>query len=214
MCNILIKICGLRDPDTARKAALAGADFIGINCHPLSKRFVDIDVAKTIAESVIQNNATPVAICVNHNLKEIREICEATHIRCVQLHGDIARSAHRLLPEDYQRIYVIDILNSEMANNSEKYLKYCHPKRDFVLYDSLQPGSGTSISLKKFPHQDNFRCLLAGGLTVKNVTHAIQKLRPAGVDVSSGVENSSCEKDLTLIKQFITHIKNEVSHVF
>jgi phosphoribosylanthranilate isomerase len=45
--------------------------------------------------------------------------------------------------------------------------------------------------------------ILAGGLTPANVAEAIAAVRPAGVDVASGVERGPREKDPALIQQFV-----------
>ena len=51
------------------------------------------------------------------------------------------------------------------------------------------------------------RVLLAGGLTPQNVGQAIQKVKPWGVDVASGVEASPAKKDEAKVKTFIERAK-------
>jgi phosphoribosylanthranilate isomerase len=45
--------------------------------------------------------------------------------------------------------------------------------------------------------------LLSGGLGPTNVGEAVRRVRPAGVDVSSGVERAPGEKDEQLIRDFV-----------
>lgn len=199
MTKKLIKICGIHDPDIAVAAARAGANYIGIIFHSSSPRHVNIEQAVNVAEASRRSGATPVAVFVNQTDVEMRLICEATHIKTVQLHGEIARAHHHLLPDDYQRIYV----SSESDNN----LHHLDKERDFILIDHREPGQGKSINWMKFQYHLPFRWFLAGGLTSVNVQHAIDVLQPDGVDVSSGVESSRGNKDISLIQQFIASVQ-------
>jgi phosphoribosylanthranilate isomerase len=80
---------------------------------------------------------------------------------------------------------------------------------DVVLVDSPTPGSGDMFDwslAEDAPHGQ--RLILAGGLTPENVAEAIAKVRPWGVDVSSGVESSAGRKDARKVRDFIRNAKN------
>ena len=47
--NLIIKICGIRDPEMAEQAAMLGVNLIGIIFHPLSPRYVSLDQAIAIS---------------------------------------------------------------------------------------------------------------------------------------------------------------------
>jgi len=49
--------------------------------------------------------------------------------------------------------------------------------------------------------------ILAGGLTIQNVTEAIKRVRPYGVDIISGVEKAPGVKDENLVRQFVETVK-------
>lgn len=195
MNNPLIKICGIKTPEMAKLAALAGADFIGIIFDPNSKRYVELNQAILIAEAARQYGAIPVAVFVNHSAEEMHTICLKTHINTIQLHGPNSRSQHNLLPQEYTRFFV-----NAIPNNA-------NPTRDIVLFDNPQPGSGKLLDLGKFNYTGELRFCLAGGLNPDNISNVLTKIKPDIIDVSSGVENSSGEKDINLIKKFIQHSK-------
>jgi phosphoribosylanthranilate isomerase len=207
MRNTLIKICGLRDIETARQTAQLGADFIGMIFDPTSRRYVDVTRAKLISVAIKEGGGIPVAVFVHHTAAQMREICEATDIQTVQLHGDLARQQHHLLSENYQRIYVQLVKSSgDIVPDQANGLRYCDIKRDFVLCDHEQRGQGVTFDWRGFNYQGEFRMFLAGGLTVENARAGIEQTKPAGVDVSGGVENQLGEKDITLIEKFIQKI--------
>ena len=52
MARLLVKICGVTTPEDAAMAAAAGADAIGINLWPGSKRFVAPGDAKRVAAAI------------------------------------------------------------------------------------------------------------------------------------------------------------------
>ncbi len=204
MFKLRVKICGIRTAEIAQQAAQAGADFMGLVFHPDSKRYVTLEQAKIIAAAVKAKGAIPVAVFVNHSAAEMHEICEKTAITWIQLHGSDAKQQHHLLPAHYQRIYVQSVTaKGEIPFDNESGLIHCNPARDFLLFDTAQPGSGKKFDWQLFNYQGKFRWFLAGGLTPDNVVAALKQLKPAGVDVSSGVENAAGEKDITLVRKFI-----------
>ena len=207
MANHIIKICGIRDPEIATQAALAGVNFIGIVFHPLSPRYVSLGQAATISNAASNAGALPVAVFVNHSNIEMRRICEAADIQIIQLHGATARAHHHLLPNKYQRIYV-KTLSDKGELQTDDGLRYLDPDRDFVLIDHAGPGQGNSINRLGFHYDLPFPWILAGGLSPSNVVDAINDLQPDGVDVSSGVESSKGNKDIYLIQRFVASVRN------
>ncbi len=197
-----IKICGLVKSDVAYKAAILGANFIGIVFHAPSKRVVNLQQAKEIATATKLGGAEPVAVFTTHSAVEMQDICTYTQITTVQLQGDASKNQYSLLPENYSRIYALTIFEKEPPG--------LNLQKDYLLFDNLQPGSGLTFDWEKFVYSGQMNYGLAGGLSAENVSAAIKKIKPSLVDVSSGVENSLGKKDLVLIEKFIRSVKEVV----
>jgi len=206
--STLIKICGITNPKLAAEAVHLNAYYIGIVMDEHSKRYVTVDQAKLIADSVKNAGGIPVAVFVDTPINEIISICEACDIKTVQLHGKKSRKEHHYLPHAFQRIYVMHVNQDGILypdNGCE--LEYLDQKRDFILFDTNKGGSGQSFNWNVFKYTGKLPFFLAGGLTPNNIGTAIKALQPNGVDVSSGVETAPGIKDLQLIKRFIQSAK-------
>ncbi len=203
-----VKICGLRTAQLAQKAVLAGADFIGIVCHPSSKRFVDLTTAQDIAYVTRAKGGIPVAVFVDQNAEQMAEFCQMTGIQMVQLHGATARREHRLLPEHYQRIYVCSVDDSGVVPEDFSGLVFCDPARDFVLFDHVQAGSGQIFPQHYLHYTGPLPMGIAGGMRADNVGKVIERFHPSFIDVSSGVERTPGKKESDLIREFVLAVKS------
>ncbi len=203
-----IKICGVKSPQIAEVAIALGANYIGLVCHPHSKRYVDLALAKTIANATIQAGGIPVAVCVDQDAVAMQAILDATDIQTLQLHGHNAKAAHHQLDAHYVRIYA-QVVNSDgsFAPDTSHGLNACLPSRDYLLLDNLEAGAGLTLPWPQLVVNTPFRYGLAGGLNPNNVSSALAHMHADFVDVSSGVESMPGEKDLTLIAAFIGQVR-------
>ena len=208
-----IKICGIRSAQMALASIQAGAAFVGVICHPDSKRYVDLATAIEIAAATRAQEGHPVAVFVNHSAKQMLAFCQATGIEIVQLHGDQARAEQHLLPEHYQRIYVCPVADSGPQPEAMQRLMACDSQRDYLLFDYIAAGSGQRFAWDTVAYQGEFAMGIAGGLRIDNVKQAVQRFQPRLVDVSSGVEDHSGEKNLNLIREFVTAAKEPACHL-
>lgn len=203
-----IKICGLKQPDMAYAAACAGANFIGLIFVPSSNRAISAQAALAIADAARAGGAIPVAVFTQASANSMLTICHSAHIDWVQLHGDYAREQQHLLPEHFHRIYV-QTVSAQGVINPDHGVNQLMPNRDYLLFDGMQAGSGQRFNWQNFSYAGDLPWFLSAGLTPDNVAAAITQLRPSGVDISSGVENASGEKDLRLIKKFIHAVQSK-----
>lgn len=164
---MLIKICGLMDPETAKFAVEQGANYIGLLFSKVSPRAIGLEKAKEICSAVRSAGGEPVAVFAEETLEQMQAIIDALDLKIVQLHGDIPRSfCDRLF---IQKIYAI---------NQKPLPKSLDPKKDFLLFEN------------SFEDPKGFRFFIAGGLDAENVKDAIERLKPNGVDVSRGARDT------------------------
>ncbi len=206
-----IKICGIKDVDTAQRIAAMGPDAIGLNFYQPSPRVVDFTVAAQIAAG-LPDSVEPVGLFVNHTQDEIHEASQTCSLRTVQLHGDEPPGFSSAFPE----LKIIRALRvgSEGLDELSAYLAECRQlgtMPDYCLVDAHVPGqyggTGQTVSwemlAREYRRDEWPPLILSGGLTPENVAAAIRACRPWGVDVSSGVESTRGIKDLDLVQRFI-----------
>jgi phosphoribosylanthranilate isomerase len=206
-----IKICGVTTAEDAKIAVDAGADAIGLNFYPRSKRFVTREQARRIT-AAIPAGVTKVGVFVNASLEEITSAIFAASLGLVQLHGDEP-------PEFLAQIRLPVMRALRWGANGQReideYLANCaaqHCALIALLLDSQISGQfgGTgetadwdAISTWRERRRFDIPLVLAGGLTPGNVAAAIAAVRPDAVDTASGVETSPGRKDRGLIRAFV-----------
>lgn len=196
---MLVKICGITTSEAAEAAAAAGADFIGF-VFAASRRKITPESAKMIARS-LSSSVKTVGVFVNETVEQMVNIAEYVGLDYLQLHGDEGEAVSKQLPRPVIKAFSV---KDKSIKNIMNY------PCDYYLIDSPGGGTGKSFDWKlldKF-NLDASKLILAGGLNPENVQEAIRVVKPAGVDVSSGVETNGA-KDIKKIKQFIHAAKNE-----
>jgi len=201
---VFIKICGTTNANDALLASSLGADAIGF-VFAESKRQVNADTVAAIVPQIPAQTLT-IGVFRNETAKRISEIVKATGIQGVQLHGsegpEVAEALRTIVPFLVQ-VFTADDPRLERLDD--------YPI-DAVLLDSPTPGSGQTFDWSKVTDlQQQRRVILAGGLNSANVAEAVERLRPWGVDVVSGVEASAGQKDPAALATFITVARDALS---
>jgi phosphoribosylanthranilate isomerase len=211
-----IKICGITNSSDARSAVAAGADAIGLNFFRKSRRFVEPEIARTIAAS-LPASVTKVGVFVNHSAGEIAEISKLVGLDYIQLHGDEQPQLLVELPTDVGIVRAHRCTKDGLAPLAQ-YLNECRSNGrapDAVLIDADAGaefgGTGELADWALVAHDRvllaGLPLILAGGLTPSNVSAAIAAVHPDAVDVASGVEREPGFKDEELVAQFISVAK-------
>lgn len=200
-----IKICGIRDEDSALAAADAGADAVGFIFVRTSPRYVEPELAAEIV-AALPPFISSVGVFMNAPIEtflDIEEQCPTVH---TQLHGS---EDDELINQCAPVIKGIRYLPETIAQD----LARCEDNDDIeaILIDGPSPGEGVAFRWEDLPpllDRISKPVFLAGGLTPENVEEAIRIVRPYGVDVSSGVEKQRGMKDPELIEAFCDAVRS------
>lgn len=209
--TVSVKICGITQGDQARRIIALGADAIGINFWPSSKRHIDFDQARPWLDE-LAGTATRIGVFVNADSEEIARILASGAIDCAQLHGDESPETVDALLQ--QGLSVYKALGIKDANALDSIASY---PGEAILLDAYAPreygGTGEAfdwnlgqMAVERF--SDTKKIILAGGLVPGNVAEAIHQVAPFAVDTASGVESGTPGiKDLDKVRQFIEAAK-------
>ena len=198
-----IKICGIKHKDDALKAVECGADAIGLIFVDKSPRYVTVDVASAITES-LPPFITVVALFMNASAETVSEVIKNVPVNLLQFHGD--ESAE--FCDQFERPY-IKVLKMREGVDALSFAQN-YPKARGILLDSDSKaggGSGERFDWSLIPKNIPVPLILAGGLNPENIAAAVEQVKPYAVDVSSGVESEKAVKDHKKIEQFIKEVQ-------
>lgn len=199
-----VKICGITNLGDAESAVADGADALGF-VFAESPRRVSLAMAQKISRAVGPWVAT-VGVFVNESAENILRVASECRLSAIQLHGDEPASF-------LGRLSGYKVIKAFRVSAPADLKRVCAYKADAYLFDTrvdgAYGGSGKSFDWKILRSRMILKpTILSGGLNAKNVKGAVRMLRPYGVDVSSGVEQSPGKKDLKRMKEFIRNAKN------
>jgi phosphoribosylanthranilate isomerase len=198
-----VKICGITRPADALAAAAAGADAVGLVFYPPSPRYLSVERAREIRDALPPFVQT-VALFVNADAAQVSQVIGRVHPAMLQFHGDEAA--------DFCAQFGLPFVKACRVKGGMSALEYLRPfsRAAAWLFDSHVPeygGVGESFDWSLVPATDK-PVILSGGLSRDNVAEAIRRVRPWGVDVSSGVEAAKGIKDAARIRAFIAEVRN------
>lgn len=200
-----IKICGITSCEDARMACDSGANAIGLVFYPPSPRYVAIEQAIEIVNSLPPFTSS-VALFVDESRQQIEQVLDQVSIDIIQFHGN--ESAE--FCASFNRSYIKAIRMKEGLDLYSVQNEYKSARG--LLLDTYKKGvpggTGETFNWNKVPHDLTMPIILAGGLTPDNITQAISVTHPYAVDVSGGVEVSKGKKDKQKIIQFTNNVKN------
>lgn len=202
---VRIKICGVTRIEDATEIAGVGVELLGLNLWPGSKRHVDAEAARALAEAAraVAPAITIVGVFVDATLDEIERAAATVGLDVIQLHGrepaaltDALRARGRTV---WRAVAMAD--DRDVAGLAGQ-------GADAYLLDTPSAGHGGSgrtfdWRLATAAARAGHRVILAGGLDPDNVARAIAAVGPWAVDVASGVEAAPGLKDLERVRRFV-----------
>ncbi|MBC7340527.1 MAG: phosphoribosylanthranilate isomerase [Firmicutes bacterium] len=206
--GVLVKICGLTRPEEVEWAQEAGADAVGFVFHPGSLRAVTVERARQLAGRVAPG-VLRVGVVVNPPPEELFHLVEAVALDAVQWHGPcperVVRRLRQLRPD------LTIVLATSLAGGRRDLQEALRlvGLLDYLLLDTRAGWGGTGATwdwslavglVLPLP------VIVAGGLTPDNVGAVLERLRPAGVDVSTGVEVDGM-KDRDRMRCFVRAVR-------
>jgi phosphoribosylanthranilate isomerase len=214
-----IKICGNTSLGDAITAVDAGADALGFIFAPSSRR-IDPAAARAII-SFVPRKVEKIGVFVNEAPERVAAIAADAGLDWVQLHGDEdagyasrlrselqGKASSRVLKAIAVRAGVDKVVAEIIASGAFDGVLLDSPPApqenrggtgrvfDWNLVAEILPRAGAKLKI-----------VVGGGLTPLNAGDAVQKLRPWGVDVCSGVELSPGRKDTGKIKAFLRAVR-------
>ena len=203
MSRTAIKICGLTRKEDLLAAIDAGADAIGLVFYSPSPRYVRLDQARSLA-SLMPPSVCMVGLFVNAPAVEVKAVLAAIPLDLLQFHGDEDEAFCKQFGKPY--------IKAARVRPDFDLLEYASrfPSAQALLLDAHVEGyggGGKTFDWSLIPKSLPLPIVLSGGLNPENVMEAVRVVRPAGVDVSSGVEESKGIKDAAKINAFIAGVR-------
>lgn len=204
--KVNVKVCGITRGGDAALAAKLGASAIGFVFWPRSPRYIEPAAAAGITRT-LPANVAPVGVFVNPTREEVQEVAATVGLATVQLHGDEPATLCDGLPYDIWKAVAVDSNRQATRTRLDEV-----PAEVTVLLDASDPtrrgGTGRTIDWEVAAAiAAERRTVLAGGLAPGNVGAALRRVRPYGLDVSSGVEESPGRKDPDRLRAFFEAVR-------
>ena len=206
-----VKICGITQPAQGREIVNLGATALGFICVEASPRYVDPERIREITQQLPPKPVDRIGVFANTTLDRIVDTVTIAGLTGVQLHGDESPEFCVRARKSLAGIEIIKALRVKTAAALTNIVPYTEAV-DTLLLDAYHPhqlgGTGKTLdwdALQEF--RPPLPWLLAGGLNPENVSEALARVQPDGIDLSSGVERSPGDKDLQKVARLFEKLQ-------
>lgn len=214
----MVKICGLREVRSAAVAVEAGADALGFILAP-SRRQITPAAIRAIREELSATfDILPamIGVVVNASAAEIAALVQESTVDMIQLSGDEEPDALRDIDVPVIRAlrFPSGMPVDSVRREIDGWVSADVPAKHVIVEGHAEGSYGGTGTLGNWAlaaeMAEEYPIWLAGGLDPTNVGSAIGQVRPAGVDVSSGIETDGM-KDAAKIRAFVAAAQSLVS---
>ena len=212
--RVAVKICGITSPADYDACKKAGASFVGMVFFDRSPRHLSMQAATDLGAHSVQSGPGParVALTVDMDDDMLAAVVAAAQPDYIQLHGNETPERGAAIRDRFDLPVIRAIRVASAAD-----LKVCSAWNgiaDWLLFDAkgdpggLPGGTGHSFDWSLLAnHGGTTRWMLAGGLSLDNVSRAIAVTGASALDVSSGVEDAPGKKDASRIQAFVRQVQ-------
>ncbi|WP_028535320.1 phosphoribosylanthranilate isomerase [Paludibacterium yongneupense] len=202
-----VKICGITRPADGALAAELGADAIGLVFYEKSPRHVSIGQARAIV-AALPPFVSVVALFVNPERALVESVLEGCPVDILQFHGEETAAFCRSFARPYLKAVRVREGGVDLAELARQY----HDARGLLTdayVEGTHGGTGCRFDWDLLPSGGvSLPLILSGGLDEHTIAEAVSRVRPAAVDVSSGVESGKGIKDAARMAAFIKGAKH------
>lgn len=210
--RVRTKICGITRQEDAQAAARAGADAIGLVFYAPSPRAVTPAQAVQIIAG-LPPFVTVVGLFVNATREDVLSTLAAVPLDLLQFHGDETPAYCGQFGRPFLKAMQVapQAQPGDLINYATAYAAVAGARGTLLdaHVEGLRGGTGRTFNWGVIPSGLALPVVLSGGLSPDNVAAAVRQVRPAAVDVSSGVERAPGIKDHAKIEAFITQSRIE-----
>ena len=201
---MFVKYCGFTREADVEAAIECGIDAVGFIFFRGSKRYVTPEKAAVLSRIAADGGVLRAGVFVEEDVDEILSIADTAQLDYLQVYD------RALVPvlEKYRKI----ISAHRVASGTDVYAVKAPPVNGVLLLDTYSVdaygGTGSAFDwglLNGFPYLD--RTLVAGGINENNVTWLVKNIRPYGIDVASGIEDSPGNKSGEKMRMIMNTIR-------
>lgn len=192
---MIFKICGLKKKDSLICCEENKVDFFGMIFYEKSPRNITFNQAKTLTDLSKKFKIKPVGVFVDHNINDLKKIILSLNLKYIQLHGN----EDQLYISEIKKQFSIKIIKKISIKTSDDLNKINTYKNiDYLLFDykpknnELPGGNSKSFDWNLLKGlKIDLPWFISGGINETNIKNIRNLLNPNGIDLSSGVEESS-----------------------
>jgi len=194
-----LKICGITTKEDALMCVENGVNVLGFNFYPESPRYIEPIKAREIIQQ-LPFFVSSVGILVKPTLDAVKNTIQISGVNTVQIYQPV--DFHDFREIEVPTIVAFRICREQSMEN------FNYRGANMILIDSFSRetfgGTGKTFNWELIPSSiPREKLVLAGGITPYNVVSALEKVRPAMIDVASGAEKSPGVKDLKKVKELV-----------